>query len=137
MKNNKRKKIFQRICRLKYLLFFLIILILFIFFYYLPKSCKIDLKNYLSEFSIGGTCKIDVRLLILKEIKKNEIFSGTIKNTLRKIYFNSEFLNPSYNFIKIFNKDDIAYVENKNKEVINIKESIKGIVENESNLIVS
>lgn len=137
MKNNKKKKIFLRKYRLKYLLIFIIIFILFILFYYLPKSCKIDLKNYLSNFSISSVCKIDVRLLILKELKKNEIFSSTIKNTLKKIYFNSEFLNPSYNFIKIFNKDDIAYVENKNKEVINIKDPIKGIAENESNLTVS
>ena len=74
MKNNKRKKNFQRVYRLKYLFIFIIILILFIFFYYLPKSCKIDLRNYLSVFSIGATCKTDVRLLILKEIKKKRDF---------------------------------------------------------------
>jgi quinoprotein glucose dehydrogenase len=136
MKNRKKKKKFKNRYKLKYFVIFFILLILFTFFYYLPRSCKIDLNNYLRDFIVSDSCKQDARLLILKEVKKNKIFHDTIKNILKNIYFNSGYFNSEHDLIKIFNDNDIIYVENANKEAANKKETIKGITENNNNFVI-
>jgi quinoprotein glucose dehydrogenase len=135
MKSRKNKKNLKSRSKLKFFLIFFILLALSLFFYYVPKSCKIDLKNYLSDFITSDICKQDIRLLILKEVKKNKIFHDTVKNLLKKIYFNSSYLNPEHDFVKVFNDKDIIYAEKKNKEIINPKQTIKGISEKYNNLI--
>jgi quinoprotein glucose dehydrogenase len=136
MKNRKKNKKFKNRYKLKYFAIFFILLILFTFFYYLPRSCKIDLNNYLRDFIVSDSCKQDARLLILKEVKKNKIFHDTIKNILKNIYFNFGYFNSEHDLIKIFNDNDIIYVENANKEATNIKGTIKGIAENNNNFVI-
>ena len=88
------------------------------------------------DFIVSDGCKQDARLLILKEVKKNKIFHDTIKNILKNIYFNFGYFNSEHDLIKIFNDNDIIYVENANKEAANIKGTIKGIAENNNNFVI-
>ena len=136
MKYRKKKKTLKSFNKLKIFFLIFLFLLLFFFYYYLPRSWKIDLKNYLKDFIVSDICKQDIRFLILKEVKKNKIFHDTVKNILKKIYFNYDFFNSENALIRLFNNDDIIYVENQKLQVTNTKETIKGIVENDNSLVI-
>ena len=136
MKYRKKKKTVKSFNKLKIFFLIFLFLLIFFFYYYLPRSCKIDLKNYLKDFIVSDICKQDIRLLILKEVKKNKIFHDTVKNIFKKIYFNYDFFNSENALIRLFNNDDIIYVENQKLQVANTKETIKGIAENDNSLVI-
>ena len=102
---------------MKYYKIFLLILIIFfiLIFNFLPKECQNDFKNYLPHFTISNDCKLSFRYKIISKIKSNDALFDLTKNFIRFVSFTSKFLTPQNELIKIFDSNDIDYVNFQKK----------------------
>ena len=118
---------------MKYFKVFLFIFIIFFIFIFnfLPKECQNDFKNYLPHLTISNDCKLSFRYKIIRKIKSNDALFDLTKNFIRFVSFTSKFLTPQNELIKIFDSNDIDYVnfQKKNEES---KIDLKGIHDNYS-----
>jgi quinoprotein glucose dehydrogenase len=118
---------------MKYYKIFLLIFIIFILliFNFLPNECQNDFKNYFRHLTVSNDCKQSLRFKIIRRIKSNDSLSSIAKNFIRFVSFNSKFLTPQNELIRIFDSNDIEYV---NSQINNEKSKVdlKGIHDNYS-----